>query len=356
MVFEEIHLGGCRSYLIGCEQSCVAALVDPALEHCDRYPSLAATRGLRISCLIDTHTHADHFSALSHLKHQLGVEAIMHRASPAPFVDVGVEDGETIALGSLRLRVLHTPGHTLDSMCLVVEDRVLTGDTLLLGSVGRTDLPGGNADALYDSLVSHLLRLEPGLLVYPAHNYRDTPVSTLGEQGAANPRIAGVTREEFVSRMRSLDLALPEHLTEALRTNASGGKPVSQLIHEATRSISFISMDELRGRLDRPDPGVALVDVREAHRYAAGRIRGATHIPRGQLELLIDAAFPDPRARILTYCDWGKVSTLAAATLRTMGFAGAVALDGGFMDWVKEGYPVEVGPPDPPIRLVGRNA
>jgi glyoxylase-like metal-dependent hydrolase (beta-lactamase superfamily II)/rhodanese-related sulfurtransferase len=345
MVFEQIRSGGCRSYLIGCEQSCIAAVIDPALEDSDRYPALAAARGLRIHCLIDTHTHADHFSALSHLKRRLGVEAIMHRASPAPFVDVRVEDGETVALGSLRLRVLHTPGHTADSMCLVVEDRVLTGDTLLLGSVGRTDLPGGDAEALYDSLTGHLLQLEPGLLVYPAHNYRDEPVSTLGEQCKANPRIAGVTREEFVARMRSLDLALPEHLTEALRTNASGGKPVSQLIREATRSISFFSMDELRGRLERPDPGVALIDVREAQRYVAGHIPGAIHIPRGQLELLIDSAFPDPLARILTYCDWGKVSTLAAATLRTMGFAGAVALDGGFIDWAKEGYPVQTGSP-----------
>ena len=353
MVFEEIRSGGCRSYLIGCEQSSIAAVIDPALEHCDRYPALAAARGLRLNCLIDTHTHADHFSALCHLKHRLKVEAIMHRASPAPFVDVRVEDGETIALGSLRLRVLHTPGHTADSMCLVVEDRVLTGDTLLLGSVGRTDLPGGDADALYDSLESHLLRLEPGLYVFPAHNYRDTPVSTLGEQATSNPRIAGVTREEFVSRMRSLDLALPEHLTEALRTNASGGKPVSQLIHEATRSISFLSMDELEARLERPDPGVAVVDVREAHRYTAGHIPRATHIPRGQLELLIDSIFPDPRARILTYCDWGKVSTLAAATLRTMGFAGAIALDGGFMDWVKKGHPVEVGPPQTHAGPVG---
>src|SRR5262245_51165665 len=156
MWFEEIRRHGCSSYLIGCTQSAAAAVIDPALDDCERYAALAAARGLRLRCLIDTHTHADHFSALSHLREKLRVEAVMHRASPAPFVDVRVEDGETIALGALRLRVLHTPGHTPDSMCLVVEDRVLTGDTLLLGSVGRTDLPGGDANALYDSL-SHLL-------------------------------------------------------------------------------------------------------------------------------------------------------------------------------------------------------
>ena len=121
---------------------------------------------MRIHYVVDTHTHADHFSAARELARQLGVPVVMHRASPAPFVDVRVDDGETLVVGKLRLQVLHTPGHTDDSMCLLLDDRVFTGDTLLIGGTGRTDLPTGDADALYDSLFG-MLRLDPALKVYP---------------------------------------------------------------------------------------------------------------------------------------------------------------------------------------------
>ena len=115
--------------------------------------ALAARDGLRIRYLIDTHTHADHFSGTRQLARQLGVPVVMHRESPAPFADMRLDDGDMILVGHLRLRViLHTPGHTRDSMCLQVDDRVFTGDTLLIGGTGRTDLPTGDPEALYDSL------------------------------------------------------------------------------------------------------------------------------------------------------------------------------------------------------------
>ena len=117
--------------------------------------------------MIDTHTHADHFSATRQLAKQLGVPVVMHRLPPATGVDMRVDDGEMIVVGKLRLRVLHTPGHTRDSMCLVVGDRVFTGDTLLIGATGRTDLPTGDPEQLYDSLFGKLLKLDPALLVYP---------------------------------------------------------------------------------------------------------------------------------------------------------------------------------------------
>jgi glyoxylase-like metal-dependent hydrolase (beta-lactamase superfamily II)/rhodanese-related sulfurtransferase len=343
MIFSQQQSGGCCSYLIGCERSGAAVLVDPSLELSDRYAALAAGHGLRIWHIIDTHTHADHFSAARTLAPQLGAAVVMHRSSRAPFVDVRVADGETIAVGELRLRVLHTPGHTSDSICLVLADRVLTGDTLLLGSVGRTDLPTGDAGTLYDSLVNHLLRLDPNLLVHPAHNYKSLPATTLAEQRQTNARVAGKTRDEFVAAARALDLQLPEHLTEALRINCSGAHPVSELIQNAARSIAFMSLADLRERLDQAPQDLIVLDVREAEAFRAGHIPGARNIPRGQLELVADGAFPDPDLRILTYCQMGKISTLAAATLRSMGFSHAVALDGGYRDWVAAGHPVESG-------------
>jgi glyoxylase-like metal-dependent hydrolase (beta-lactamase superfamily II) len=350
--FETVRSGGCCSYLIGCDRSGAAIAIDPLLAQKGRYAALAAAKGMRLHYVLDTHTHADHFSAVRSLARELGVPAVMHRSSPASFADVRVEDGETLIVGDLRLHVLHTPGHTRDSICVVAPERLLTGDTLLLGGTGRTDLPSGDPEALWDSLFNHLLRLDGSLFVHPAHDYKGTLPTTLAEQVATNQRLQKRERAAFVEMMRSLSLEMPEHLTEALRTNISGGRTVAEIIQEAAARISFMTMDELRRRIESGDAGVAILDVREADAYETGHVPGAIHLPRGQLELRVDAVFPDPTVRILVYCEFGKISTIAAATLRSMGFPGATALDGGFQAWREAGHPIETGAasrrPSPP--------
>lgn len=335
MLFQQVRAGGCLSYVIGCEHTHAGMLVDPHLDQLERYRAIASELGLRIHYVTETHTHADHFSAARELAEALDAHVVMHRQAAAPFADVRVDDGESIALGRLRIRTLHTPGHTNDSMCLVLADRVLTGDTLLIQGTGRTDLPTGDPDALYDSLFGKLLALDASLGVWPAHDYKDRASSTIGAEIATNPRLQKTERAEFVALMRGLDLAMPTHLSEALRTNRTGAKTVAQLISEASRGISFMSMDELARRLDE----VLVLDVREADAFAKAHLPGARHIPRGQLELRVDKELPDPTVRIVTYCQFGKISTLAAATLRSMGFQRAVALDGGFDAWTKAGLP-----------------
>ena len=339
MLFEQIRSGGCLSYLIGCDDSCAAMIIDPHLEQLDRYIALTTERGMRVHYVAETHTHADHFSAARELGRLLGARIVMHRLSPAPFPNVRVDDGELLLVGKLRMRVMHTPGHTADSMCYVFDDRVLTGDTLLIGGTGRTDLPTGDPDALYDSLFGKLLLLDDGMKVYPAHDYKERNSSSIGAEKSNNARLQKKDRGEFVALMRGLDLKMPDHLTEALRTNCSGGKTVAQLIAEASREVAFMSLAEVRARLERQE--LVLLDVREKDAFDAGHLPGARHIPRGQLELRVDKELPDPTARILTYCQLGKISTLAAATLRAMGFTRAVALDGGYAEWVKAGYPIE---------------
>src|ERR1700733_15194691 len=116
VIFETVATGGCRSYVIGCEETCAAALIDPELSQIDRYIALAARNGLRIRYLIDTHTHGDHFSASQQLARQLGVPVVMHRSSPAPFVDLRLQGGELLIVGRLRRHPLHTTGHTRESM------------------------------------------------------------------------------------------------------------------------------------------------------------------------------------------------------------------------------------------------
>jgi glyoxylase-like metal-dependent hydrolase (beta-lactamase superfamily II) len=340
MLFEQIRSGGCLSYLIGCDDSCAALIVDPHLDQLDRYIALATERGMRVHTIAETHTHADHFSAAQELGRQLDAKVVMHRSSAAPFANVRVDDGETLRIGKLRMRVLHTPGHTEDSLCFVFDDRVLTGDTLLINGAGRTDLPTGNPETLYASLFDKLLKLDDALKVYPAHDYKERSSSTIGAEKANNPRLQKKTRAEFVELMNNLNLSMPDHLTEALRTNRSGGKTVAQLIAEAAREVAFMDMAEVRARIDRGSD-LLLLDVREKEAFDAGHLPGARHIPRGQLELRVDKELPDPTSRVVTYCQYGKISTLAAATLRLMGFQRAVALDGGYDAWVKAGYPVE---------------
>lgn len=342
MLFEQIATEGCRSYLIGCANSCAAALIDPELSQIDRYLALAARDGLRIHYAIDTHTHADHFSATRELARHLDIPVVMHQASPAPFVEMRVGDGESIVLGQLRINVMHTPGHTRDSMCLRVENRLFTGDTLLIGATGRTDLPTGDPEALHDSLFGHLLKLDPAFEVYPAHEYKQRDRTTLAQEFEQNPRLQKRDRADFVEMMRNLNLSMPTHLTEALRTNLSGGKTIKQLLAEAAAIVPFMSLAELKARIDVRDADLTVLDVRERDAYVAGHIPGARLLPRGQLELRVNDELPDPTIRILTVCEFGRVSTLAAATLRQIGFQRAIALDGGMKAWREAGYPLEV--------------
>jgi glyoxylase-like metal-dependent hydrolase (beta-lactamase superfamily II)/rhodanese-related sulfurtransferase len=341
MIFEQVATGGCQSYLVGCGDTCSAALIDPEISQVDRYLAIAARDGLRIRYVIDTHTHADHFSATQVLAKRLEVPVVMHRDSPAPFVDLRLQDADLLRVGNLRLQARHTPGHTRDSMCLLLNDRIFTGDTLLIGGTGRTDLPSGDAAALYDSLFNGILKLDPALRVFPAHDYKQRGSSTLAEELATNPRLQNTDREAFIAMMEHLDLGAPTHLTEALRINMSGGKSVAQLLGEAAAKTPFVSLADLKVRIGGASDDLIVLDVREREAFDAGHVPGALNLPRGQLELRVNDVLPDPTRRIVTLCQFGKISTLAAVTLRELGFLRTSALDGGMAAWQEAGYPLE---------------
>jgi rhodanese-related sulfurtransferase len=134
---------------------------------------------------------------------------------------------------------------------------------------------------------------------------------------------------------------MPEHGTEAVRTNRVGRKTPRQLTEEAARLVPFMSADEVCARLESRPQDLVLLDVREREAFEVGHLPGARHIPRGELELRVDQELPDPTVRVLAYCQYGTISTLAAATLRTLGYTRAIALDGGMGAWVLADYPVE---------------
>lgn len=180
MIFKAIQneAAGCIAYLIGCERAGVAAVIDPGRADVEHYVELARGRGLTLTHVIDTHIHADHVSGNRDLAGRTGATLCLHEAADVRFPHTGLRDGERLRLGSVELEVLHTPGHTPESMCLLVTDTsrgpapwfVLTGDTLFVGDVGRPDFGGETAAvALHRSLFERVLRLDDAVEVYPAH-------------------------------------------------------------------------------------------------------------------------------------------------------------------------------------------
>jgi len=340
MLFEQIVTGGCQSYLIGCQASRAAVLIDPELSRVAEYRGLINQHGLHLRYVVDTHTHADHFSASREIRKGLDAAVVMHRLSPAPHAELRLDDGDMLVVGDLRLKAIHTPGHTRDSMCLLMGDRVFTGDTLHIGGTGRTDLPTGDPHALYESLFDKLLTLAPETLVFPGHDYKGRTHSTIGAEITDNPRLQKQERAAFVEMMQSLDLSAPTHLTEALRTNMTGAKPIAQLLSEAAAKVAFVSLAELAARIGDNSRDMVILDLREKDAFEAGHVPGAVHLPRGQLELRVNTELPDPTVKILTCCEFGKISTLAAATLRELGYLRATALEGGLAAWREAGYPM----------------
>ena len=215
--FEQIRSSGCLSYIVGCLKDKACVVIDPEINKADDYDQLAKFFESKLVYVIDTHTHADHNSACKVMRERYGVKVIMHRAADAPYVDIRVDDGDEINFGQLSLKVIATPGHTQDAMCLLFRDRVFTGDTLLIGGCGRTDLPGGAPEKQYESL-RKLEALGDQIRVYPGHDYREA-VSTLGEEKQHNPRMLIASKEEFVRFMTARKPPLPRKIDEALDWN-----------------------------------------------------------------------------------------------------------------------------------------
>ncbi|MFM8330184.1 MAG: MBL fold metallo-hydrolase [Candidatus Methylumidiphilus sp.] len=216
------------SYLLACERSGEAALIDPVASEVEAYVQMLDALGLTLRYTLETHVHADHITGAGRLRERLGSQSVVHRDGGAACADVQVGDGDTLAVGDLRLTVRHTPGHTAGCVSYVMADRVFTGDALLIGGSGRTDFQQGDAGRLYDSIHAQLFSLPPETLVYPGHDYHGNTVSTIGQEMAQNPRIGqGVSREAFIETMENLQLAYPRHIDQALPANQACGQVAS---------------------------------------------------------------------------------------------------------------------------------
>lgn len=338
MIFRQMYDGvsGTYSYLLASRRGGEALILDPVIEKVDRYLQLLRELNLKLVKAVDTHLHADHVTGLGALRDRTHCITIMGEHSRADVVSMRVDEGDQIAIEGAALDVLYTPGHTDDSYSFVMQDRVFTGDTLLIRGTGRTDFQNGDPRAQYASIFGKLLKLPDETLVFPAHDYKGDTVSTIGEERAFNPRLKVKSVDEYVDLMNGLDLPDPKMMDVAVPANLRVGLPQDEL----ARRGWALTAREAHDRLGRGD--VLLVDLREGReREKHGSIPGSLHAPYRDLDenvrpggVLWELARATNKP-LLFYCAYGERSAMAVEAAREAGLLSACHIHGGLDAWKK---------------------
>jgi sulfur dioxygenase len=235
MIFRQLFepLSSTYTYLLGCEETGQAILIDPVIVTIERDLAEVKRVGLTLTYSLDTHIHADHITAALELKKLVGSKIAAPAFDRLPCADVGVEEGTPFRVGGISLQPLHTPGHTDGHFAYLLGDRVFTGDALLIEGCGRTDFQNGDAEALYKSVTEKLFSLPEDCLVYPAHDYKDRRISSIAQEKKRNPRLGGErSLEEFKTIMSNLNLPYPKFIDYAVPGNKHCGVSPSALPHE----------------------------------------------------------------------------------------------------------------------------
>lgn len=287
MIFKVLanEQSGCLAYLVGCGATGVAALIDPSRAEVEEYIALARAKELTLTHVIDTHIHADHVSGARELAARTGAGLSLHEAAEARYAFSPLRDGQEIGLGKVRLRVLHTPGHTPESMCLVVTDTarapepwfVLTGDTLFIGDVGRPDFGGeGAAAKLYDSLFGRLLTLDDAVEVYPAHGAGSLCGramsakfgSTIGFERRFNLALQQRDKEAFVRALMANLPPRPANFEQVIAKNRG-------ILMLKRPNPNALAPKDLPALLER---GAVLVDIRHPQAFGDGHVAGSLNV------------------------------------------------------------------------------
>jgi glyoxylase-like metal-dependent hydrolase (beta-lactamase superfamily II) len=224
MIFEQLFddKSSTYTYIISSGKGREALIIDPVIEHSDHYIKILEKLELRLVKVIDTHIHADHITALNELSKRTGCTKVMGENSKSEVIDLNVKDEEIVNIENIELKAIYTPGHTDDSYCFIMEDRIFTGDTLLINGTGRTDFQNGSAHDAYESLFNRVLKLPEETIVYPAHDYNQKLSSTIGDEKKNNPRLQVNNADEYAEIMNNLNLANPKMMDIAVPANLKG--------------------------------------------------------------------------------------------------------------------------------------
>ncbi len=344
------------TYLLADESTHEAILIDPVRELVDRDAQLLDELGLTLVYALDTHVHADHITGAGMLRARTGCKTVVSAEAGAPCADLRLDDGATLEVGVIRLKALHTPGHTSGDMTYVVTDaeapdapaRAFTGDALLIRGCGRTDFQQGDAKTLYASVHEKLFTLPEETLVYPAHDYKGRTMSTVAEEKEHNPRLGGgKTIDEFVKIMDELNLSQPKKIDVAVPANLQCGdvdddvQPIRQdagwaPLTRTPEGIPEVAHDWVAGHLD----DVRVIDVREPDELEGelGSLYGAENIPMAELEgRMRDAGDEDKDKPTVLVCRSGGRSAKAARLLEELGFTQVASMAGGMTAYRGQG-------------------
>ena len=210
------------TYVIASGEGREALIIDPVIEHTEEYIKLLENLKLKLVKVIDTHIHADHITGLNELSKRTDCSKIMGEHSKSEVIDLKIKDNEKIEIEKIELTAIYTPGHTDCSYSYLMNDRVFTGDTLLINGTGRTDFQNGSSYDAYESLFNKLLKLPEKTLVYPAHDYNGKKYSTIENEKNNNPRLQVGSKEEYAEIMNNLNLANPKMMDIAVPANLKG--------------------------------------------------------------------------------------------------------------------------------------
>ncbi len=224
MIFNQLfdEKSSTYTYIISSGKGREALIIDPVIEHTDQYIKVLMDLDLKLVKVIDTHIHADHVTGLNELNKRTNCIRIMGENSKSEVIDIKLKDDENINIEKIELKAIYTPGHTDCSYSYLMNDRVFTGDTLLINGTGRTDFQNGSAYEAYESLFGKLLKLPEETLVYPAHDYNGKKNSTIGSEKSNNPRLQVSSKEEYAEIMNNLNLANPKMMDIAVPANLKG--------------------------------------------------------------------------------------------------------------------------------------
>jgi len=343
MIFRQLFdsASATYTYLLASRRGGEALIIDPVLEKVERYLQLIKELDLRLVKAVDTHLHADHITGLGALRDRTHCITVMGEMSKADVVSMRLADSDRLTIEGVALEAIYTPGHTDDSYSFWMNDRVFTGDTLLIRGTGRTDFQNGDARAQYDSIFNRLLKLPDETLVFPAHDYKGETVSTIGEEKAFNPRLQVKSVDDYVALMNNLNLPNPKMMDVAVPANMKVG-----FAQEAIAQRGWaVAAKAAIGLVGRPD--IALIDLREkTEREKSGVIPGSLHAPYPDLAanvqsggMLHELASATGK-RLLFYCAFGERSAMAVQAAQDAGIATACHIQGGIDAWKKEEGPL----------------